>query len=127
VGARRPGYSPFRQAGGSRKRTWCALVPAKFKTPRAQAEKTAVISRYFNLSHNYYGPLREHCSHCASIAAIARVLRPLREYCSHCASIADIARVFQPLRWHCDLLRNNCASSVNAIAGVLTPLLDYRY
>jgi len=39
----------------------------------------------------------------------------------YCASIAVIARVLQPLHWHCDLLRNNCASSVHAIAGVLTP------
>ena len=106
-------------------------MPAKFKTPRAPAGKTAVISRYFNLSHNYCGPLREHCNHCASIAVIARALQPSREHCSHCASIAaiarvfqplrPIARVFQPLRWHYDLLRNNCASSVHAIAGVLTP------
>jgi len=47
--------------------------------------------------------------HCASIAAIARVLQHLREHCGHCASIAAIA--------HC----SHCASNA-AIALALRPI-----
>jgi len=63
-------------------------------------------------------PLREYCSNCSSIAAIARVLQQLREHCGHCASIAAIARALQP---YCAGIATYCASSVHAIAGVLTP------
>jgi len=113
-GARRPGYSPSRP--GAAQNALCALSCQRNSKQRARRlEKHS----YFAGILIYRTPIAVHC---ASIAAIVRVLRPLHEYCSHralqplceycghctsiaaiahcshCASIAAIARVWQPSR-----------------------------